>query len=114
MTYWAHIDNENKVINVSIGNSEIVDKGLSWLVENIGGTFIETWIDEVGVINERKNFAGIGYTYDQERNAFIAPKPFESWTLNEEICQWESPTPNPADGNLYTWNESTLSWDLVE
>jgi hypothetical protein len=114
MTYWAHIDNENTVVNVSVGNSETEDKGLSWLVENIGGTFIETWIDEVDVVNERKNLAGIGYTYDQERNAFIAPKPFGSWTLNEEICQWESPTPNPADGNLYAWNESTISWDLVE
>jgi hypothetical protein len=59
----------------------------------------------------RKNYAGIGFTYDVERDAFIPPKPYPSWTLNEDICLWESPTPWPNDGKFYRWNESTLSWD---
>lgn len=62
----------------------------------------------------RKNYAGIGYTYDAQRDAFIPPKPFESWVLNETSCLWEAPTPYPNDGERYTWNESTTSWDQVE
>jgi len=64
--------------------------------------------------NIRKNFAGIGYQYDQTRDAFIAPKPFNSWILNEDTCIWEAPTAKPQDGNPYSWNESTLTWDIVE
>jgi hypothetical protein len=62
----------------------------------------------------RKNYAGIGYTYDAQRDAFIPPKPFESWVLNETSCLWEAPTPYPNDGERYTWNESTTYWDLVQ
>lgn len=58
----------------------------------------------------RKNFAGTNFTYDEERDAFIPPKPYDSWTLNEETCLWESPTPYPDDGNQYRWDEETLSW----
>jgi hypothetical protein len=62
----------------------------------------------------RKNFAGVGYTYNEQRDAFIAPKPnYSSWILNENTCQWEAPISYPNDGNQYRWNESTLSWDLV-
>jgi hypothetical protein len=64
--------------------------------------------------NIRKNFAGIGYQYDQTRDAFIAPKPFNSWILNEDTCKWESPIPYPQDNKEYKWNEQTLSWDLIE
>jgi len=62
----------------------------------------------------RKNYAGIGYTYDETRDAFIAPKPFNSWILNEDTCRWEAPIPYPQDNNNYKWNEQTKSWDLVE
>jgi hypothetical protein len=62
----------------------------------------------------RKNFAGIGYQYDQTRDAFIAPKPFNSWILNETTCLWEAPVAMPIDDNKYTWNESTLTWNIVE
>jgi hypothetical protein len=58
----------------------------------------------------RKNFAGIGYTYDKDRDAFIPPKPYNSWLLNEDTCQWEPPTPMPTDGKLYIWDEETTSW----
>jgi len=62
----------------------------------------------------RKNHAGIGYSYDQTRDAFIPPKPFASWTLNEATCLWDPPVVKPDDGNLYNWNESTTSWDLID
>jgi hypothetical protein len=61
----------------------------------------------------RKNYAGIGYTYDEQRDAFIPPKPYDSWIINEDTCLWESPIPYPNDGNMYEWNEETLSWDLA-
>jgi len=61
----------------------------------------------------RFNYAGIGYTYDASRDAFIPPKPFNSWTLNEDTCLWDAPTPYPTDGQFYRWNEDSLSWDLV-
>lgn len=60
----------------------------------------------------RKNHAGIGYTYDEDRDAFIPPKPFNSWILNEDTCLWESPIPYPQDNNMYKWNEQNQSWDL--
>jgi hypothetical protein len=62
----------------------------------------------------RKNHAGIGYTYDENRDAFIPKKPFNSWLLNETTCLWNAPVAYPTDGELYTWNESTLTWDIVE
>jgi hypothetical protein len=58
----------------------------------------------------RKNYAGIGFTYDSQRDAFIPPRPFASWTLNEETCLWDAPTPMPTEGGPFTWNEETLSW----
>ena len=62
----------------------------------------------------RKNYAGIGYTYDATRDAFIPPQPFASWELNEDTCLWEAPVAYPDDGGMYTWNEETTSWDAVE
>ena len=61
----------------------------------------------------RKNYAGIGYTYDVTRDAFIPPQPFNSWTLNEDTCLWDSPVPYPADGKLYKWNEELVNWEEV-
>jgi len=62
----------------------------------------------------RKNFAGIGYTYDAQRDAFIPPKPFQSWTLNEDTCLWDPPVPMPTDGQFYYWDEATVSWVVNE
>lgn len=62
----------------------------------------------------RKNYAGLGYTYDEQRDAFIPPKPFESWVLNEDTCLWDAPTPMPTDGKRYTWDEATTSWVEVQ
>jgi hypothetical protein len=62
---------------------------------------------------ERKNYAGTGFTYDRDRNAFIPPQPYASWTLNDTSCLWEAPVAYPTDGEMYTWNEDTTSWDVV-
>lgn len=66
-----------------------------------------------GGVALRKNYAGIGFTYDKDRDAFIPPQPYASWTLDEASCLWEAPVPIPEDGNAYEWNEETKSWDLV-
>jgi hypothetical protein len=87
MAHWAEIDNNNIVIRVTVGNNNDLagDEGYSWLINNLGGTWIKTSYNK----NIRKNFAGIGYTYDKERDAFIPPKPDgDNWILNEETCNW--------------------------
>ena len=66
-----------------------------------------------GGIALRKNYAGVGFTYDRDKDAFIPPQPYPSWTLNEESCLWEAPVAYPEDGQLYVWNEETTSWDVV-
>ena len=89
-------------------------------VDTSPGEWIQTSYNTHGGVHTlggtplRKNYAGIGYTYDKDRDAFISPKPFASWVLNEESCLWEPPTPMPDDGQRYTWDEETTSWVEVE
>jgi hypothetical protein len=71
-------------------------------------------VHQLGGTPFRKNFAGIGYQYDQQRDAFIPPKPYNSWILNETTCQWEPPVAKPNDNNMYVWNETNLNWELAE
>jgi hypothetical protein len=87
MSYFAQIDENNTVINVIVGDDTLPEEGLIWITENLGGTWVQTSF--TGRI--RKNFAGIGYTYDQSRDAFIPPKPSDNAVLNEETCNWEYP-----------------------
>jgi hypothetical protein len=106
MSHFAELDDDNIVLRVLVGDNNMPNEGYDWFVENLGGRWVQTSYN--GSI--RKNFAGIGFTYDEERDAFIAPKPFESWSLNEVTCRWQSPTPYPQDGRLYIWDEDTLTW----
>jgi hypothetical protein len=85
MAHWAEIDENNMVIRVTVGNNDEPDEGYQWLIDNLGGTWIQTSYN--GTI--RKNYAGIGFTYDEERDAFIPRQPFDDWVLNEETCLWE-------------------------
>lgn len=112
MSHWAEIDKNNIVIRVLVGdnNDPNGDEGYQWFVKNLGGTWIKTSYNG----NIRKNYAGIGYTYDAGRDAFIPPKPFDSWVLNEDTCQWEAPVAYPTDGKLYLWNEETTQWIEVD
>jgi len=111
MSSWAEIDNNNKVLRVLVGdnNDPSGDEGYQWLIDNLGGTWIKTSYNR----NIRKQFAGVGFTYDPVRDAFIPPKPYESWLLNEDSCLWEAPVAMPTDGKLYMWDEETLSWKEV-
>jgi hypothetical protein len=106
VSHFAEIDNNNIVTRVLVGNNDFPNEGYDWFVENLGGTWIKTSYNG----NIRKNFAGIGYTYDEGRDAFVPPKPYESWLLNEDTCQWEAPTAYPTDGKLYTWDEESQEW----
>jgi len=110
MAHYAFLDSNNIVTEVIVGIDE---------TELIEGLDTETWYGNFrGQVckrtsynnNIRKNYAGIGYTYDAGRDAFIPPKPFQSWVLNEDTCLWDAPTPMPTDGKTYYWDEPTLSW----
>ena len=108
MSHFAELDNNNKVVRVLVGdnNDPNGDEGYQWLIENLGGTWIKTSYNG----NIRFNFAGEGFTYDAVRDAFIAPKPYESWLLNEDTCQWKAPVAYPTDELIYQWDEETGTW----
>jgi hypothetical protein len=108
MAHWAEIDENNIVLRVTVGDNEDPngDEGYQWLLDNLGGNWVKTSYN--GTI--RKNFAGIDYTYDADRDAFIPPKPLDSWVVDEETCQWMPPMPRPDDGKLYYWDETSVSW----
>lgn len=112
MSHWAELDENNVVLRVLVGdnNDPNGDEGYQWLLDNLGGTWVKTSYNAT----IRKNFAGIGYTYDEALDAFIPPKPFPSWVLDEETARWEAPVAYPTDGGMYVWNEETTSWDAVE
>ena len=102
--YWAKVNN-SLVEKVIIAEVEFFDT----FVDDSPGTWIETKMD--GSI--RKNYAGIGFSYDSTRDAFIPPQPYPSWTLNEDTCRWECPVAHPNDGNIYEWNETDQQWDEI-
>lgn len=105
MAHWAELDENNVVLRVTVGNNNDPDEGYQWLIDNLGGKWVKTSYNafggkrrnpETGELTDepgfRKNYAGIGYTYDEQRDAFIAPKPDGvGWILNEETCLWENP-----------------------
>jgi hypothetical protein len=127
MAHWAELDENNVVTRVLVGdnNDPNGDEGYQWLIDNLGGTWVKTSYNSIAgkrrdpetneITDEagfRKNYAGIGYSYDSQRDAFIPPKPFASWTLNEDTCNWEAPTAMPVEeGKFFTWNEETVSWE---
>ena len=125
MAHFAKIGVGNIVERVEVVSNDIAtteQAGLEFL-QNLHKTsdmFIQTSYNTRGGVHIsggtpfRKNFANIGYKYDQIRDAFIPPKPFNSWTLNETTCLWEAPVAYPTDGQRYNWNETNQTWDLVE
>lgn len=115
MAHFAEIGLNNTVLRVIVvHNNDCLDengqeseaKGAEFCRNLFGGTWVQTSYNAT----MRKNYAGTGYTYDSTRDAFIPPKPFASWTLNETTCNWEAPTVYPTDGKMYTWDEPTLAW----
>jgi hypothetical protein len=129
MASFAKIGLNSKVIEVlSVHNNVLKDSngaeqevlGIDFLTKLTGyPLWKQTSYNTRGGINLnggtslRKNHAGIGYTYDEDRDAFIPPKPYSSWILNEDTCLWEAPVSIPQDNNIYSWNEQTKSWDLT-
>jgi hypothetical protein len=114
MAHYAFLNENNIVTEVIPGRNEdeIVDGISDW--EAHYGEVRGQVCKRTSYNNRyRKNYAGIGFYFDEVRDAFIAPKPFESWILNKETCRWEAPTPMPADGGFYVWNEESLSWDAI-
>ena len=116
MAHFAQLDENNIVTQVIVvHNNELMldgeeseDKGILFCKSLFGND--TKWKQTSYNGNFRKNYAGIGYTFDKDRNAFIAPKPYVSWVLNETNCLWEAPVPYPTDGKNYIWNEDTISW----
>ena len=115
MAHFAQLNEENLVTQVIVvANQDTADQdgveneaiGIEFCTNLLGGRWKQTSYNA----NIRKNYAGVGYKYDKDLDAFIPPQPFESWTLNEETAQWEAPTPYPTDDKRYTWDEETTSW----
>jgi hypothetical protein len=113
MAHYAFLNDNNIVTEVIVGIDE---------TELIEGLHPEEWYGNFrGKVckrtsyngNIRKNYAGIGFTYDEDKDAFIPPKPFDSWLLDEDTCLWNAPVPMPEDGKFYTWNEEELKWEEV-
>jgi len=119
VAHFAELDSNNVVLRVVVvGNEDTADaKGVE--KESIGQAHLEkilggTWKQTSYNAKIRKHYAGKGFTYDSSRDAFIAPKPFNSWVLNDETCVWEAPKAYPTDGGIYQWNEEKLDWILQE
>ena len=108
MAHYAFLDQNNVVTEVIVGKDE-TDTTHDW--EQYYGAIRGQVCKRTSYNgNYRKNYAGIGYTYDAQRDAFIPPQPYPSWTLNEDTCRWSAPVSKPTDGKMYKWNESTTSW----
>jgi len=105
MAHYAILDENNVVTQVIVGRNEGED-GVDW--EQYYGGKRTSYNNNI-----RKNYAGVGYTYDTQRDAFIPPQPFPSWTLNETTCLWDAPTPMPTDDQRYNWDEPTTSWVVI-
>ena len=128
MSHFAKLDANNIVTFVTVGRQEDDGKEQE-LCERTGDVYRQTSYNTRGGVHYdpntgepsadqskalRKNYAGIGYTYDEARDAFIPPKPYESWLLNEDTCLWESPVPYPSDGGMYVWDEAAGDWVAAE
>jgi hypothetical protein len=110
LAHFAELDENNIVTRVLVTDSDVLNEGYDWLIENFGGVWIKTSYNA----NIRKNYAGIGFTYDLERDAFIPPKPYDTWLLVEETAQWTAPIPYPTDGLMYQWDETLVDWVASE
>lgn len=119
MAHFAQIDQNNVVLQVIVvHNNELLDNGVESEAKGIAFCQLlfpnTNWKQTSYNGNMRKNYAGVGFTYDAGRDAFIPTKPYPSWILNEAICRWEAPVPYPQDGKRYRWDEATTSWIEIQ
>ena len=122
MAHFAELDGDNIVTRVLVVNDADASDGQNFLANTLGlgGTWKQTSYNTSGGVHStggtpfRKNYAGIGYTYDSGRDAFIPPKPYASWLLNEDTCLWDAPTPMPVEeGKAFRWVEEDLNWQEI-
>jgi hypothetical protein len=114
MAHFAQIENNLVTQVIVVDNNDIVDElgnesevvGTQFCTDLLGGTWVQTSYNG----NLRKNYAGIGYTYDATRDAFISPQPYPSWILDEDTCRYEAPIPYPTDDKMYVWDEGLINW----
>ena len=117
MAHFAKLENNKVVQVIVVSNQDILDenlkeseeKGIEFCSNLLGGTWKQTSYNA----KIRKNYAGVGYTYDETLDAFIPPKPFDSWILDTDKAQWKAPVDYPNDDKKYSWNEETKSWDVI-
>ena len=121
MAHFAALDEQDKVLQVIVIADADTSDSDGNEIESIGVSFCQRlfgdntrWVQTSYNGKIRKNYAGIGFTYDSARDAFIPPKPYPSWNLDEQTCQWQPPTPMPNDGKIYVWDEPTTSWKVSE
>jgi hypothetical protein len=113
MSHFAKVEN-GIVTRVIVAEQEVIDSGI------FGHGWVQTSYNTHGGVHAngntplRKNYAGVGYAYDEDRDAFIPPQPYPSWTLNDDTCLWDCPVAHPSDGEIYSWNEAGQTWDAVE
>jgi len=121
MAHFAEVDNNYMVLRVVTVSDAQEHRGHEFLSMDLGlgGRWYKTSYNTSGGVHQlggtpyRKNYAGVGYFFDRNKQAFIPPKPFPSWILDEETCLWKAPTSMPINGNLYNWNEETTSWEII-
>jgi len=123
VAHFAEVDENNIVTRVIVAEQDFINSGAvgdssNWIQTSYntkGGVHYTPNSNESdGGVALRMNYAGIGYSYDEDRDAFMEAKPYDSWLLDEQTCTWEAPIPYPNDDNAYAWNEETQAWDLVE
>ena len=119
MAHFAKLDSDNIVTQVVVVDNSVLEKADGTESELKGKQFLNsllgtaTWKQTSYNGSIRKNFAGVGYKYDSTKDAFIPPKPFTSWTLNDTTCLWEAPVAYPTDGNIHNWDEANQQWNLA-
>tara|TARA_R100001591_G_scaffold39030_1_gene50563 strand:+ start:204 stop:572 length:369 start_codon:yes stop_codon:yes gene_type:complete len=121
MAHFAKLGKGNIVEQVVVVNNNVITDANGQEQEQLGVDFLnntfgtnDVWKQTSYNSSFRKNYAGLGFKYDQNRDAFIEPKPFPSWILNETTCRWEAPVVKPDDNQHYRWNEEDQQWDLIE
>lgn len=122
MAYFAELDDNNTVTRVLAVDNSYENQGEHFLANTLGlgGRWVQTSYNTHGGVHVnggtplRKNYAGVGFTFDEQRDAFIPPQPFPSWLLDEDSCLWQPPVPYPSDGQKYVWDEGSLAWVVVE
>lgn len=115
MAHWAELDENNIVLRVTVGSNDEPDEGYQWLIDNLGGRWLKTSFNTfegkhlLGGTPFRGNFAGVGYSYHEDINAFMAPSPYPSWIIDVNNYTWTAPIPLP-DSGMWKWDETTVSW----